>query len=101
MPKKAETPEDVPKSYLECRSFRHQQQRFVTDKATRGTQGQIVEFTRVMKCALCSTEIHTTYSLPGWRVLKRKYIHPDNYGVKGGFPVSDARDAYIIHRFTA
>ena len=52
-----------------------------------------------MRCLLCKTEIHTTYSLPDWRVIKRRYFHPDNYGVKGGYPVNDARDDFIIHRF--
>ena len=99
MAKKAETPEDVPKSFLECRAFRHQQLRFVTDRVTRGTGNQVVEFVRVMKCEVCTMVIETTYSLPGWRVLKRKYLPPDGYYVKGGLPLHQARDMFIINRF--
>jgi hypothetical protein len=96
--KKATTAAEVPGKFIACRSFRHEL-KFVTDKATRGAMGEVIEFTRITRCGVCKTEVHTTYGMPSYHVTKRRYYYPDMYGVKGGMSVFDARDKYIALRF--
>lgn len=93
MASKANDPSDVPLSYIPCRSFRHSL-KHVTDEITRHGK-RVIEFTRVTKCIECGTQVRTTYSVPDFRVTKRKYDYPDNYQVKGGLPVFDARAVYV------
>lgn len=94
MSKRAESPEEVPLSFVDCRAFRHQP-RAVNATVTRGAGGQIVEFTRIAKCIVCQTQISTTYAQPDWRVTRRKYDYPERYQVKGGWPLYDARAKFV------
>lgn len=96
--KRAETASDMPARYLPCRAFRHEP-RFLTDRATKGASGKVVEFVRITQCNVCHTRVETTYSIPDFRVKARRYFYPDNYQVKGGLPVFDARVSYIQARF--
>jgi len=98
MSKKASDPKEVPVRFIDCRAFRHQT-RHVNDSATWGTGGVVIEFVRHTRCVNCKVDVFTTYGVPDFRVVRRKYIYPDNYQVKGGYPVFDARSDYITHRF--
>lgn len=96
--KQAAEKSEVPKGFIPCRAFRHEP-RHMTDAVTGGLLGVIVEFVRTTQCNVCKTVIHTTYSVPDFRVSKRQYLYPDNYRVKGGYPVFDARADYLKSRY--
>lgn len=97
MSRRALSPQDVPATFIACRAFRHEP-RFVTDKPVT-KRGRVIEFTRITECDVCQTRIRTTYSVPDFRVKKRRYDYPDQYQVKGGFPIYDARAVYVSQRF--
>lgn len=97
MSKQAKSPAEVPEKYVQCRAFRCQW-RHVNDRATFGTGGQVVEFVRTSQCVVCKGRTHVTYSVPDFRVIKRRYERPDLYSVKGGYSVFDARGDYVKHR---
>ena len=90
----ADTQDEVPLTFLPCRSFRHET-RHVTDKVTRGVGREVIEFTRITQCAVCGAEIHTTYGVPDFRVKSRRYYYKDLYRVRGGMSVFDARAKYV------
>lgn len=73
--------------------------RHINDRATTGLRGNIVEFERETKCVACGVHVFTTYSVPDFKVSKRRYDYPAHYRVKGGYPVFDARTDYIKVRF--
>ena len=91
---KAKERSEVPLTYLVCRAFQHEL-RFVTDRATTGTRRRVVEFVRVRECTVCGTRVETTYTLPEFRVKRRRYFYPDRYQVEGGYPVVEARVDYL------
>ena len=91
---KAKGRAEVPLDFLVCRAFQHELH-FVTDRATKGARGRIVEFTRVRQCGVCGTRVETTYTLPEFRVKRRRYHYPDLYQVEGGYPMLEARSDYI------
>lgn len=93
MASKAESATDVPLKFIACRSFRHEP-RHQNDEITRRGK-KVIQFVRVTKCNVCGVTIRTTYSVPDFRVIKRTYDYPDNYRVKGGLPVFEARDRYV------
>lgn len=93
--RKAENPNEVPDEFMSCRSFRHLNQQHLHDYITTDGRNRLIGVLRVSVCNDCGTEIQSTLEVPSMRVVKSKYIHPDNYSVRGGFGVRAARREYF------
>lgn len=68
-------------SYLDCRpGMSGHSWKWTTDfKILRNTSGEIVEFSRLRKCARCHTESVKVFDGKTGRLLRRSYTYPDGY----------------------
>jgi hypothetical protein len=93
-PSRSESVEDLTDAQLQCRSFRHINQRHVTDRVTRrGTE--VIEFTRISVCRTCGTQIELVIDVATFRTKKSTYSYKDGYQVVGGVKMRDARQEFI------
>jgi hypothetical protein len=92
--KKSESVEELTDGQLVCRSFRHVNQRHITDRVTKRAN-EVVEFTRISVCRTCGTKIELVIDVSTFRTKKSTYTYKDGYQVVGGVKMADARAEFI------
>jgi hypothetical protein len=90
------------KRFVRCRGMRQHTWQFATDfNVTTGPGGRVIEFTRTVKCAMCTTsredrvKVHRNGS---FEFMGRRYVYADGYQVSkhNPIPVDAARDALFM-----
>lgn len=99
--------QDYDERYIRCRGIRNHTWRFETDfNVATNVRGRIVEFTRTLHCAACTTNRLDTYEVTRngkFRFKNRKYEYADGYQVHRGNPIDSElmRDALLMKEMRA
>jgi hypothetical protein len=94
-------------NYIRCRGIRNHTWQFETDfNVATNARGRIMEFTRTLHCAACTTNRLDTYEVTKsgkFRFKSRKYDYADGYQVHRGNPIDSeaARDALLMREMRA
>jgi hypothetical protein len=93
--------------FIRCRGIRNHTWRFETDfNVATNARGRIMEFTRTLHCAACTTNRLDTYEVKRngkFSFKSRKYEYADGYQVHRGNPIDTeaVRDALLMKEMHA